>query len=147
MLLTFSAIYLIALGTPSEKNMTTRLKSFSFLCGLALIVWMAEGTPFALASDFPIGSYSSGPYTLIFEANGHFRVVKGGYALVEGEYSVKGAQLKITDKRGPFACTGEGRATGTYSWTLEGTMLKLSEVEDRCADRSQSFAGTPWKKE
>src|ERR1700680_125139 len=119
--------------------MTTRLKSLSFLCASAFVVWMAESTHFALASDFPIGSYSSGPYTLIFEANGNFRVVKSGYALVEGEYSAKGAQLKLTDKRGPFACTGEGKATGTYSWKLEGTMLKLSEVEDRCTDRSQSF--------
>ena len=127
--------------------MTRRPKSLSFLCALALVIWMAESTHFALAGDFPVGSYSSGPYTLIFEANGHFRVVKSGYALVEGEYGVKGEQLKFTDKRGPFACRGEGQATGTYTWKLEGTMLKLSEVEDRCTDRSQSFAGTPWKKE
>ena len=127
--------------------MTTRLRSFSFLCVSAFVIWMAESPHLVLASDFPIGSYSSGPYTLIFEANGDFRVVKSGYALVEGEYSADGGELKLTDKRGPFACTGEGQATGTYTWKLEGTMLKLSEVEDRCADRSQSFAGTPWKKE
>ncbi len=127
--------------------MTKRLKPLPFLCASVFVMWMGASTHFALASDFPIGSYSSGPYTLIFEANGDFRVVKSGYALVEGAYSVRGVQLKLTDKRGPFACTGEGKATGTYNWKLEGTMLKLSEVEDRCIDRSQSFAGTPWKKQ
>ena len=127
--------------------MTSRLKSFSFLCVSAFAMWMAESPQFALASDFPIGSYSSEPYTLIFEANGDFRVVKSGYALVEGEYSVSGGQLKLTDKRGPFACTGEGQATGTYNWKLEGVMLRLSKVEDRCTDRAQSFADTTWKKE
>ena len=127
--------------------MNTRFRSLSFLCALAFVAWMAGSTQSALASDFAIGSYSSGPYTLIFGAHGDFRVVKSGYALVGGEYSVNGAQLRLTDKRGPSACTGEGHVTGTYSWKLEGTMLKLSKVEDQCADRSKSFDATSWKKE
>lgn len=39
---------------------------------------------------------------------GQFRVSKGEEVLVEGEYTVKGDQLQLTDKRGPIACTAAG---------------------------------------
>ena len=97
------------------------------------------------ANDFPGGSYTSGPYTLEFKPDKSFRMLKSGYALVEGEYSVTGGQIQLTDKRGPFACSGPGQATGTYSWNIEKRMLSLHKIEDKCADRSSSFAGPPWK--
>jgi len=98
-------------------------------------------------SDFPTGSYSSGPYTLEFKRDGSFQVVKSGYALVQGEYAVSGPQIRLTDKKGPFACTGPGQATGTYNWKLESGALLLSKVQDDCSDRSASFAASPWKKQ
>jgi hypothetical protein len=125
--------------------MTTRAASFSRLLRSAYIASLVAVTTVALAGDFPAGSYISGPYTLKFERNGAFRVIKSGVALVEGTYRVKGDQLQITDKRGPFACTGKGHATGTYSWSIEAEMLRFSKVEDNCTDRAQSFTD-PWKK-
>ncbi len=98
-------------------------------------------------SDFPAGSYLSGPYTLEFKRDGSFRVVKSGYALVEGEYAVSGEQIRLTDKKGPFACTGPGQATGTYNWKLESGALLLTKVQDECGDRSASFVASPWKKQ
>jgi hypothetical protein len=102
-------------------------------------------TAVALAGGFPAGSYISGPYTLKFERNGALCVTKSGVALVEGTYRVKGDQLQFTDRRGPFACTGKGQATGTYGWSIEAEMLRFSKLEDSCTDRAQSFA-EPWKK-
>lgn len=98
------------------------------------------------ASNLPTGSYSSGPYTLVFDRDGSFQVVKSGYALVEGDYLVSGQQIRLTDKKGPFACTGPGQATGTYNWKLERGVLLLRKVEDKCNDRSASFT-VPWKKQ
>jgi hypothetical protein len=125
--------------------MRTRAASFSRLLRSAYIASLVTGTVVALAGGFPAGSYISGPYTLKFERNGTFRVTKSGVALVEGAYRVKGDQLQFTDKRGPFACAGKGQATGTYGWTVEAEMLRLSKVEDSCTDRAHSFAD-PWKK-
>ena len=98
------------------------------------------------ASNLPSGSYSSGPYTLEISRDGSFKVVKSGYALVEGEYSVSGQQIRLTDRKGPFACIGPEQATGTYNWKLERGELLLRKVEDKCSDRSASFA-VPWKKQ
>jgi len=56
----------------------------------------------AMAVDeFPIGSYSPGPYTLAFKRDGSFQVGKSGYALVEGEYAVSGQQIRLTDNATP----------------------------------------------
>ena len=98
------------------------------------------------ADAFPKGSYVSGPYTLEFKGKGKFRVLKSPYPLVEGEYKVSGDQIQFTDKSGPFACSGAGQASGTYRWKLEEGNLKLSKIEDKCSDRSNSFAGPPWKR-
>jgi hypothetical protein len=97
--------------------------------------------------EFPIGSYSSAAYTLAFKGDGSFQVLKSGYALVEGEYAISGPQIRLTDKRGPFACTGPGQATGTYNWKVGNGALVLSKVQDDCGDRSASFAASPWKKQ
>ena len=109
---------------------------------VAIVTSAASG-----ASDFPSGSYTSGPYILEFNRNGTFKVLKSGYALVEGEYSVTGQQIELNDKSGPFACSGPGKARGTYNWKLENGNLMLSKVQDDCADRSESFAGSAWKQQ
>ena len=113
------------------------------LAGLAAVV---SGTAFA-RNGLPEGAYRSGPYTLEFKAHGKFRVMKSNYALVEGDYKVAGDRIELTDRRGPFACKGAGQATGTYTWKLEEGSLMLSKIEDKCSDRSESFATSPWKRQ
>ena len=98
--------------------MRTLITSFPPLLRSVCIASLVIASTTALAGGFPTGSYISGPYTLKFEPNGAFRVTKSGVALVQGTYLVKGNQLQITDKRGPFACTGKGQATATYAWSL-----------------------------
>ena len=125
--------------------MQARNVSFRFLRRLVCISSLVATTLASAAGSFPTGSYVQGPFTLKFERNGAFRVTKNGSALVEGTYLVKGDQLKFTDKRGPFACTGKGQATGTYDWSLQAKKFNLRKVEDTCVDRAQSFAH-PWEK-
>jgi hypothetical protein len=71
----------------------------------------------------------------------------GEEVVVEGEYTVKGEQLTLTDKQGRLACTGEeGMATATYEWKYEGESLTLSKVEDKCEGRSAGLTAGPWKR-
>ncbi len=98
------------------------------------------------AADFPQGTYMSGEYTIVFADKGQFRVSTGEELVVEGEYTVKGDQLTLTDKRGRLACLGEGIETATYSWKHEGEMLTLSKVEDKCPGRSAGLTAGPWKR-
>src|SRR4029450_2661972 len=106
----------------------------------------AEGAPTFAAADFPQGTYTSGEYTIVFADKGQFRVSKGEELVVEGEYTVKKEQLRLTDKRGRLACTGEGVDTATYAWKYEGEMLTLSKVEDKCPGRSSGLTAGPWKR-
>ena len=100
----------------------------------------------SFAADFPQGTYASAEYTIVFADKGQFRVMTGEELAVEGEYTVKGDQLILTDKRGPLACTGEGMETATYGWKYEGEMLTLSKVKDECSGRSAGLTAGPWKR-
>jgi hypothetical protein len=110
----------------------------------------ARGAPTFTAADFPQGTYASGDgeYTIVFADKGRFRVSikKGEEVVVEGEYTVKGEQLTLTDKSGRLACTGGGAETGTYRWKYEGDMLTFSKVEDKCGARSAALTAEPWKR-
>jgi hypothetical protein len=98
------------------------------------------------AADFLQGTYSSGEYTIVFADKGQYRVSTGEELVVEGEYTVKGEQLILTDKRGRLACTGDGMAMATYAWKYEGEMMTLSKVEDKCEGRSAGLTAGPWKR-
>ena len=98
------------------------------------------------AADFPQGTYTSGEYTIVFADKGQFRVSTGEELVVEGEYTIKGEQLTLTDKRGRLACMGEGMATATYAWKYEREMLTLSKVDDQCDGRSAGLTAGPWKR-
>ena len=108
--------------------------------------WVLAVVTNLYAADFPQGTYASGEYTITFADKGQFRVSTGDELVVEGEYTVKGEQLILTDKRGRLACTGEGMATATYGWKYEGEMLTLTKVEDSCPGRSAGLTAGPWKR-
>ena len=97
------------------------------------------------AADFPQGTYTSGQYTIVFADKGQYRVSTGEELVVEGEYTVKGEQLILTDKRGRLAC-GEGMEAATYTWKYERETLTLSKVEDQCEGRSAGLTAGPWKR-
>lgn len=114
---------------------------------LTLMTCAAVGASLAFAAaDFPLGAYAIEEYAIVFADKGQFRVSKGENVMVEGEYTVKGDQLQLTDKRGPIACTGADKETGTYGWKYEGEVLTLSKVEDKCEGRSAAMTAKPWKR-
>ena len=113
---------------------------------LITIFWVLAVVTNIYAADFPQGTYTSGEYTIVFADKGQFRVSTGEELVVEGEYTVKGEHLMLTDKRGRFACTGEGTDTATYAWKFERETLTLSKVEDKCPGRSSGLTAGPWKR-
>jgi len=113
---------------------------------LIAVFWLFVGMTNIFAPNFPQGAYASGEYTIVFADKGQFRVSAGEEVVVEGEYTVKGEQLTLTDKQGRLACKGEGMATATYGWKYEGEALTLSKVEDKCTGRSAGLTAGPWKR-
>ena len=113
---------------------------------LISVFWVFSVATNLFAADLPQGTYASGDYTIVFADKGQFRVLTGEEVVVEGEYTVKGEQLMLTDKRGRLACTGEGMATATYRWKYEGEALTLTKVEDKCSGRSAGLTAGPWKR-
>jgi hypothetical protein len=117
------------------------------LRALALATCAVVGASLAFAAaDFPLGAYAIDEFAIVFADKGQFSVSKGENVMVEGEYTVKGDQLRLTDKRGPRACTGEGQEPGTYRWKYEGEVLTLSKVEDNCEGRAAAMTAKPWKR-
>jgi hypothetical protein len=113
---------------------------------LLTIFWVFAVVTNLYAADFPLGTFASGEYTIVFADKGEYRVSSGEKLVVEGEYKVKGEELILTDKRGELACAGEDMATATYRWKYEGEMLTLTKVEDKCSGRSAGLTAGPWKR-
>jgi hypothetical protein len=113
---------------------------------LSLAIAMATSQSLAFAAEFPIGSYTAHKaITLAFESEGQFRVLDGKDTVVTGDYRVKGDQLELTDKGGPWACTKDGEQTGTYSWKYEHAALTLIKIADRCGARAGTLTPANWQ--
>lgn len=101
------------------------------------------------ASDspaFPTGAYVSGKIAMKFDPQGHVRVTEGTKVLVDGEFSVKADEIRLTDRSGPWACLTAGQETGTYRWQYAGEKLTLSRIDDRCEGRVGDLTAQPWKR-
>ena len=119
----------------------------SMLLALAVLFSVSvAGTPALAAGAFPAATYENEGYTLVFDASGHFRYLKGEQMLLEGDYRAKGDAVSLTDLRGVDACKGQGRETGRYRWTLDGEYLSFAKIEDSCSERIQGVAGR-WKRQ
>ena len=103
----------------------------------------------AFAADFPVGSYAidASKPTLSFDDKGHFRVTQGDKLQVAGTFTVKGDEIRLTDREGPWACTKAGEKSGTYHWKYENSMLTFSKSTDACQDRVGSLVAMNWKKQ
>ena len=90
----------------------------------------------------------NGTWRISFAPNGAYVVVKAPNTktmLIGGSSSTSGATVKMTDKTGPAACTGN-TATAKYKWSLSGKSLKLTKVKDACAPRAVILATAPLTK-
>ena len=98
-----------------------------------------------LSTPFPVGSYDSDAYTLVFDSSKTFRYLMGNRLMVQGEYVVHDSTISLTDEKGGDACLGPGRNPGTYHWASVGRSLWFRTVRDSCPDRIRGLADQAWK--
>ncbi len=97
------------------------------------------------APAFPAADYGTGGHTLSFDGKGGFRLLNDAdhAVLVDGAYAVEGTELMLTDRGGPYACTGD-KAKATYRWSVDGGALVLTKADDPCDDRAGDLTGAHW---
>ena len=97
------------------------------------------------ANAFPAADYGTGGHTLSFDGKGGFRLLNDSdqAVLVDGSYAVDGMQLMLTDRTGPYACTGD-KAKATYRWSVDGGALVMAKVNDPCDERAGDLTGAHW---
>jgi hypothetical protein len=112
-----------------------------------------QGAAFAPASytttltpaDVPVGL--AGPWGLTVDSDGRFATKHDGEPVVEGSYTLQADRITFTDERGPLACQGPTRGSGTYSWALAAGHLTLVVVEDACPGRAAVLSSHPWTRQ
>jgi len=103
--------------------------------------------------EFPTGNYTVtfteaddvtpeivGTWSVVWRIDGDFIIGFEGDALVQGEFSVDGNQVTLTDRDGPGRCPD----SGTYEWAFQDPELTLSLVSDSCESRSEVLTTKPW---
>ena len=130
----------------SGANMRKHPKLSRSIGQAALATGLAIAFFPAFAADFPAGTYlAEGSKTTVKFEKGQFVVEDAQKTVVTGKYTIKGSQMRITDKDGPWACTKDGEQSGTYRWTYVDSVLTFQKVADACADRVGSLQGVKWK--
>jgi len=121
----------------------------AFFAAIALVIagCGASAAPAASVGSPPLGTYASGtqsrPVTLTLLDGGQYKQSVESYHIT-GTWAARQGQLSFTETGGSGAC---GNAIGTYTWTYDGTDLRLTLVEDGCDARSTDFAFGPWVKQ
>ena len=97
------------------------------------------------AKAFPAADYGAGGHTLSFDGHGGFRLLNDTdhAVLVDGVYAIDGTQIMLTDRSGPYACTGD-KAKATYRWSVDGGALVMAKVSDPCDERAGDLTGAHW---
>ena len=102
----------------------------SFLLGLSLLCIFGGALVFA-QTKFPTGTFSSGEFSITFNADGTHSVNMNGEAMVKGNYVITENVIALTDKEGQAACEG----TGKYKWKIQENSLSFEKIEDSCDGR------------
>lgn len=111
-----------------------------FIASLPAVLILTIGTPIALASGGPSGTYRAkisrptgvaGVWTIKFAA-GRDTDYLNGKQLASGSYTISGSTITFaqpaTPKGAPATCSG----AGTYRFTLSGKTLKFTKISDPC---------------
>jgi hypothetical protein len=113
----------------SEKKFFGQHRAFASFVLLLCVL----GAPFGFAqTKFPNGAYSSGDFTMTFNADGTHVVSMNGDVVVKGNFVISEDKIELTDKEGQFACEG---VKGKYRWTAQEKSLKFEKIEDECDGR------------
>jgi hypothetical protein len=129
--------------------MTARISGPAGMGAYAFAICSTLALSPAFAADFPSGTFEAKqtPFTVSFDNKGQFRVNQGATLEVMGSYSATAGEVKITDAKGPWACTKAGEQTGTYKWKYENAVLTLVKLTDECTERVKSLVGLDWQRQ
>jgi hypothetical protein len=138
------------------------LLAFSLACG-------SDGTPTGgppapSLGNFPVGVYTctiaasevldeyayiAGTSRLTFRPDATWNLILNGESVVDGRFSISGNRISITDVSGYHSCShvGPAYATGTYTWSVDGTALSFAVVSDNCTGRTVGMTTKPFIRE
>ncbi len=122
-------------------NAPNRARSLLQIATLAL----GACTSASHSPTFPVGSYDSDAYTLVFDSSKTFRYLMGEKLMVQGKFIVHDSTISLTDETGGDACLGAGRNPGTYHWASVDGSLWFHIVQDSCPDRVRGLADQAWR--
>lgn len=100
------------------------------------------------ATDVPDGyDYMVGTLITTFRSDGSWDTRQDGQLRVNGLFTISGSQLSITDGGGYWSCAQVNAATGTYTWSFNGTNLTLTVISDDCSGRQIGLTTKPLVKQ
>ncbi len=74
--------------------------------------------------------------TLEFTRDHHYIVTHKGYVLFMGMYAIAGNRITLTGSGDTPCLDADGEAMpGTYTWYVRDTVLRFTQLDDRCNDR------------
>jgi len=127
------AIMLITVGCGPNATQSTPNPSPTLVLPTQPPVPTATSAP-----SFPIGTLFKGNWTWEINADGSYNS-KSELADENGIYTVVGNQISIM---GDYSsCLG---IVGIYTWTIDGNMLILTQVDDQCTNR-RNVADGKWR--
>jgi len=122
------------------NNYKKALLNLSLLL-LTLIIISCNASQELKEGTYTSTEKSMGLSIKLYDGN-KYMVNMDGEIAVEGIYEIKNNRLYITDKKGPYACLNNPKAT--YKWIIKDNKVTLIVVKDECGGRkaaltSQSF--------
>lgn len=91
-----------------------------------------------LPPGLPGGPALVGQWTMTFNGDGTYEVARQDVGvLAAGAFEITGATLNLRDWSGLLGCggTAEEPSTASYAWELAGDELRLTAIQDTCAER------------
>ncbi len=120
------------------------MSRFWLATGVAVWLSLISAAP---AAELPKGTFTASPqkdWSIRFDGKGHFTVLRGRTAVVEGSYKASDTELTLTDEKGPFAAKEKDARSGKYRWKYEKRRLTFTAVEDKSRGRELLLTTNAW---
>jgi len=109
-------------------------------CSLLLLGTLVVSDSVAAQSMLPAGPLVIRDFTLQFNPAGTFSLVGAGWPSMAGTFATDGGHVTLHMPAGPQGCTGPGR----YSFTIDGTRVSFTVVDDECRPRRMILDASNW---
>jgi hypothetical protein len=89
----------------------------------------------------PGAAPQNGDFRISFTETGRILVTHQGRQVYEGEYELRGSELRIVNRSGALGCGGRA---AVYTWRIDDRQLVLNRRDDPCATMSAVFTAVRW---